>query len=56
MNIVAIRKKVETGRDEEGNPVTVEKVIDIPLPDQVLDPDDVLVIVGRNEDISRLSN
>jgi trk/ktr system potassium uptake protein len=55
VNIVAIKKRKETGRDEAGKPVYEEKLVDIPRPTDVIDVSDVLVVIGEDADISRLA-
>jgi trk system potassium uptake protein TrkA len=55
VNIVAVKKRVEVAQ-EEGEPVLEERLVDIPLPTDVIEAGDVLVVVGRDEDIGRLAN
>ncbi len=56
VNIVAIKKRREVGRDENGEPILEERLVDIPGPTDVIDPTDVLVVIGANDDVSRLAN
>jgi trk system potassium uptake protein TrkA len=51
INIIAV-KRVELGVDEVGNPQKQETVI-FPEPGTVLQERDVLLLVGKNEDIER---
>ena len=55
VNIVAIKKRKEVGRDDADQPVYEEKLVDIPRPTDVIDPLDVLVAIGADEDLSRLA-
>jgi len=50
INLIAI-KHIKT--DEDGN--RVEEIDDVPNPDYVIQTDDVLVVVGRDEDIETMS-
>ena len=54
VNIVAIKKKV-TRVNEEGESGFEFRTNDIPGPDDRLEQDDMLVVVGRDEDIERMS-
>jgi trk system potassium uptake protein TrkA len=49
VNVIAI-ERFKTTVDEEGNPVKEERVI-LPLKDDVLLSDDILIVVGRNSDL-----
>lgn len=55
VNIVAIKRRIETGTDEEGSPTSREELIDIPRPDDVIEPTDILVLIGEDKDIGRLA-
>ena len=54
VNVIAIQKKV-TQIDEEGKIETSVKVNDLPGPDDQIDEGDVLVIVGSDDDIEKLT-
>jgi trk system potassium uptake protein TrkA len=56
VNIVAVKKRREVGRDDAGAPIYEEKLLDIPRPTDVIDPTDILVVIGEDADISRLAN
>jgi len=56
VNIVAVKKRREVGREESGEPVYEERVVDIPRPTDVIDPLDILVLIGEGADLSRLAN
>jgi trk system potassium uptake protein TrkA len=49
VNVIAI-ERFKTTVDEEGNPVKEERVI-LPLKDDVLLSNDILIVVGRNSDL-----
>jgi len=53
VNLVAIKKQVSTVR-AQGDETTEEQIIDVPMADTVIRPDDILVIVGATENLSRL--
>jgi len=53
VNIIAIKKKVKT-TDDEGNESEIEQIIDVPKPIDVIQPDDILVIIGSDENLSKL--
>ncbi len=53
VNLVAIKKQVSTVR-AQGEETTEEQVIDVPMADTVIRPDDILVIVGATENLARL--
>ena len=53
INLVAIKKKVvATGKD--GQEVIEERILDIPKPTDVIEPDDILVLMGRDEALAEL--
>jgi trk system potassium uptake protein TrkA len=56
VNIVALKKRRPAGTDEEGKEIYEEDLVEIPGPMDVIEPADVLVLVGRDEDISRLTS
>lgn len=51
VTIVAVRRPAPED-DPEGE--AAERIVDVPLPDTKLGPDDILVIAGFNKDIERL--
>lgn len=53
VNLVAIKKQVSTVR-AQGEETTKEQIIDVPMADTVIRPDDILVIVGATENLSKL--
>ena len=53
VNLVAIKKQVSTVK-AQGQETTEEQVIDVPMADTVIRPDDILVLVGATESLSRL--
>jgi len=53
VNLVAIKKQVSTVR-AQGEETTEEQVIDVPTADSVIRPDDILVIVGANDNLNKL--
>lgn len=55
VNIVAIKRRIETGTDEEGSPTFREELVDIPRPDYEIEPTDILVLIGEDKDIGRLA-
>jgi trk system potassium uptake protein len=52
INVITV-KRTEVSVDEMGNPVRKELVI-FPNPDEVLRKGDVIIVIGRNEDIELL--
>jgi len=56
VNVVAIKRRKETGRDANGDPVYEERLVGIPNPTDVIDAEDVLVVIGADEDLARLAN
>lgn len=53
INVVAIKRPV-AGTTETGGETFNQHVIDVPLPGSILQLDDVLIIVGQDEDIQQL--
>jgi len=53
VNLVAIKRRM-TAKGPDGKVVYQEKIIDVPHPTDVIDPNDVLIIVGADENILRL--
>ena len=53
VNLVAIKKQVSTVRPQ-GDETTEEQIIDVPMADTVIRPDDILVIVGATDNLARL--
>ncbi len=53
VNLVAIKKQVSTVK-AQGEETTEEQVIDVPMADTVIRPDDILVLVGATDNLSRL--
>jgi trk/ktr system potassium uptake protein len=53
VNLVAIKKQVSTVRPQ-GDETTEEQIIDVPMADTVIRPDDILVIVGATDSLARL--
>ena len=53
VNLVAIKKQVSTVK-AQGQETTEEQVIDVPMADTVIRPDDILVLVVATESLSRL--
>jgi trk system potassium uptake protein TrkA len=53
VNLVAIKKQVSTVR-AQGEETTEEQVIDVPMADTVIRPDDILVLVGATENLAKL--
>lgn len=51
VNLVVLRRAIPGATDEQGKPL--ERVI-VPTPDEVIQPDDVLVVVGPDEALARL--
>ncbi|MFO7650460.1 MAG: TrkA family potassium uptake protein [bacterium] len=54
VNIIAVKKRIPN-INEEGETVYAEKTNDVPGPDDRIEQDDVLVLVGLDEDIERLT-
>jgi trk system potassium uptake protein len=52
LNVISI-KKVKISIDDQGNPVQEETVLN-PLPADILQIDDILVVVGHDKDIERV--
>jgi len=53
VNLVAIKKQVSAVR-AQGDETVEEQVIDVPMADTVIRPDDILVLVGATENLARL--
>lgn len=53
INLVAIKKQVSTVK-AQGEETTQEQVIDVPMADTVIRPDDILVLVGATDSLARL--
>ncbi|NIA20418.1 MAG: NAD(P)-binding domain-containing protein [Anaerolineaceae bacterium] len=53
VNLVAIKKQVSAVR-AQGEETVEEQVIDVPMADTVIRPDDILVLVGATENLARL--
>ena len=52
VNLVAIKRTVTTQQD--GEVVEQQQVISVPSPNDVIQPDDVLVVIGSDEALARL--
>ncbi|HAK46812.1 MAG TPA: potassium transporter TrkA [Spirochaeta sp.] len=52
LNISAIKRE-KISVDEEGNPVSSERVV-FPSPDTIFDNGDIMIVIGRNDDIAKL--
>lgn len=55
VNIIAVKKRVPV-INEEGETVFEERINDIPGPEDRIEADDVLVLVGPDEDIEKLTS
>jgi len=53
VNLVALKRTV-TVQEESGEYVHKQRITSVPKPDDVMQPDDVLVLVGSHEDLERL--
>lgn len=53
VNLVAIKKQVSAVR-AAGDPSTEEQIIDVPMADTVIRPNDILVLVGATENLAKL--
>lgn len=53
INLIAIKRPIAE-RDAQGNSVTKHNVIGVPKATDVIQPEDVLVVVGSDEDLARL--
>lgn len=51
VNLVAVKKRVANGGDPN---VFEEKVVDIPKPDDIIEPDDILILMGNDEALAGL--
>jgi len=56
VNVVAIKRRVETGRDKNDEPVYQERIVGVTDPTDVIVTGDVLVVVGADADLDRLAN
>ena len=56
VNVVAIKRSVETGRDEDDRPVIEERFVGTTDPTDVIEEGDVLVVIGADADLDRLAN
>ncbi len=54
VNVIAVKKRVPV-INEDGETSYIEKTNDVPGPDDRIEQDDVLVLVGVDEDIERLT-
>ncbi len=55
VNIVAVKKNVP-GIDEYGERTTTEQIEDVPSPDAVFSGDEILFVVGNDDNIKKFSN
>lgn len=53
VNLIAIKRPREE-TDPDGNPVTKDHIIGVPQATDVIEPEDVLVVVGTDEALARL--
>lgn len=53
INLVAIKRRIPA-KGPDGKVVYQEKIIDVPRPTDVIEPNDILVIVGADENVLRL--
>jgi trk system potassium uptake protein TrkA len=53
VNLVAIKRRM-TAKGPDGKVIYQEKVIDVPRPTDVVEPNDILVIVGSDDNILKL--
>jgi trk system potassium uptake protein TrkA len=53
VNLVALKRTL-THRTPEGKEVTEEEITDVPRPTDVIQEGDILILVGSNENVSRL--
>ncbi len=51
VNLVAIKKRIVSSEDPN---VFEEKVLDIPKPDDVIDPNDILILMGSDDALTEL--
>jgi len=51
VNVVAIKRTVETGRDEAGEPVCEERIMGVTDPTDVIVDGDVLFVIGADADL-----
>lgn len=55
VNVIAIKSKLPS-INEAGESIVKVHLNDLPLPDEKISPDDILVVVGKNEKIQNLSD
>jgi trk system potassium uptake protein TrkA len=60
INVVAIKKRIPHGSQKKTEGWTSEgavydEVMNLPHPDYKIEPDDILLIIGKDEDIERIS-
>ncbi|MDD4890498.1 MAG: TrkA family potassium uptake protein [Phycisphaerae bacterium] len=53
VNLVAIKRQVSVSSESAG-PQTQQQILDVPMPDSVIQPDDILILIGSDENIARL--
>jgi len=53
VNLVAIKRRI-TAKGPDGKVIYQEKIIDVPRPIDKIEPNDILVIVGSDENVLRL--
>lgn len=53
VNLVAVKRRIPT-KGPDGKVVYTEKIIDVPRPTDIIEANDILVIVGSDENILRL--
>jgi trk system potassium uptake protein TrkA len=53
INLVAVKRRIPA-KGPDGKVIYQEKIIDVPRPTDVIEPNDVLVIVGSDDNIVRL--
>jgi trk system potassium uptake protein TrkA len=56
VNVVAIKRTVETGRDEAGEAICEERIMGVTDPTDVIVSGDVLFVIGADADLDRLAN
>jgi trk system potassium uptake protein TrkA len=56
VNVVAIKRTVETGRDEAGYAICEERIMGVTDPTDVIVSGDVLFVIGADADLDRLAN
>lgn len=53
VNLVAVKKRV-VSTTKSGEEVVEEKILDIPKPSDVIEPDDILILMGHDEALAEL--